>query len=430
MTTGVLDAASCQTWVSLSPGRLLPGRTCLCDIRHGGKTLLRPGSTITQGVIARLTERKVAAIEVTPEDALSLAMPASDPAFLRLDEASIGRLGELIDRGSLFISHEAHTAQEGVVLLGSSAYNQKNRHKLKESHRESAIGLAQMIKTILGGGTPSCQAITTMTADYLTAMTKDMDAVRSIAEEAGADRDLSRHCVKMAVLAMAMALEMGLDESSVSTIGLCGLIHDWGMVRVPEAIRNAPRKLEAHEMFEIKKHPVHTLDMLEQIEGLPGVIPRVCYQVHEQPNGEGYPRGRKGERIHEFSLILGAASAFAALTSPRPQRPALMPYAAMEFLIQMVKRGELDARPVKALLQMQTLFPIGSYVKLSDGRVAQTVGRNGTNYALPIVRVVSFEDTGEPELINLEDAGLSVALALPTPGQGDTPRTPDTTLSW
>ncbi len=411
--------------LAVDADQLIVGRNAGFDIHDDrGSLVLSAGETVTEEFLDRLNEQKQTPLMLQPEDALALCTPAEDETFIHLDGDATSRLEATLDHGWLFVSDKAMSLHETTVLHGCYAYNQKTREQLMATHRESAKALADMMKQVASGAQPAYESIVTLTAEYLTAMTKDTDRVVSVAAEAGQDPHLSRQCVNMAVLAMAMAAEMGYGENSVSTIGICGLVHDWGMIRVPEPIRNSPRKLTDEEFFEIKKHPIYTMDMLEHIEGLPGVIPRVCYQVHEQPNGQGYPRGRKRERLHNFSLILGAASAFSALVAKRPHRPALMPYAAMESLFYMVKNGILDREPVEALLQIQTLFPIGSYVKLSDGTLAQTVGRNGNDYALPLVRRVAIGESAgalKPEIINLQKAGLTVELALPTPGQGDMP---------
>ncbi|MCA9067407.1 MAG: HD domain-containing protein [Planctomycetaceae bacterium] len=419
--------------------QMIVGRRTASDIHdEQGVLLLSAGSQVSERFLDLMRQRKLRTLELAPEDAFSLTRKPSTGESIHLDREVVRKLHEAIDRGPLVAKNHGPEVKDTIVLHGCQAYDQKVRDQLQETHNESANTLASMMKDVIAGGRLSGNAMTTITAEYLTAMTKDMDAVMAVAAEAGRDLHLSRHCVKMSVLAMAMAVEMGYDAGNVTTTGICGLVHDWGMVRVPAEIRQAKRKLTEFEMFEIKKHPVYTLDILDHIEGLPGIIPRVCYQVHEQPNGGGYPRSQKRDRIHDFALILAVASAYAALTSARPHRRALMPYAAMETLLHMVRNGELDREPVTALLNIQSLFPIGSYLKLSDGTIAQSIRRNGSRYEAPFVRRVQFDanSISNPEteenspIFDPLEQGLKITAALGSPGNNEVPRTPDLSLFW
>src|SRR5258708_14891179 len=96
----------------------------------------------------------------------------------------------------------------------------------------------------------------------------------------------------MSVYGMALAIELGMGEVEVRNIGLSGLLHDWGMAQIPAELLDANRVLTNAEFLEIKKHPAYTLDLLKNITTIPDTVPMICFQVHERPNGSGYPRGR------------------------------------------------------------------------------------------------------------------------------------------
>jgi hypothetical protein len=79
-----------------------------------------------------------------------------------------------------------------------------------------------------------------------------------------------------------------------------------------------------------------------------------------------------------------------------------------------------------------SLFPIGSYVVLSDGSAACVLRRSGREYDKPIVQIVTRQDgTKVPEddensLYDLSNAGsLHVVQALPAPGEHQLALSPD-----
>jgi HD-GYP domain-containing protein (c-di-GMP phosphodiesterase class II) len=281
-----------------------------------------------------------------------------------------------------------------------------------------------MLKDAVHGRDVSGAAVTSLTAQHLMNMTDDTDCVIDAAVEATRDPDLSQHCLKMATLGMAIGIEMGLDEDNCKRIGVAGLIHDWGMAKVPAEIRTSPNKLSEYDFYQIKKHPIYTAEMLERMAGIPSMVPIIVYQVHERPNGLGYPRGRTGERIHLFARILAVADTYSALTEPRPYRQPLAPYAAMECLVKLAKSRDVDPEVVRAFLKVMSLFPIGSFVALSDGSVARTIRRNGEHYTKPIVCVIQDShgqsiETNDMAIIDLTQSDLQVVQALPTPGRDE-----------
>jgi hypothetical protein len=123
-----------------------------------------------------------------------------------------------------------------------------------------------------------------------------------------------------------------------------------------------------------------------------------------------------------MAKILAVADAYNALISPRPFRPPLTPYAAMECILRKTAAGDFDPHVVRALLMVQSLFPISSYVVLSDGSVAKVLRRNGDKFTQPIVKIVqdsegkAVPENSETSVIDLSTAGLDIVQTLPTPG--------------
>ena len=113
----------------------------------------------------------------------------------------------------------------------------------------------------------------------------------------------------------------------------------------------------------------------------------VAYQIHERCNGHGYPRRRQGDQIHELAKIAAVADVYVALVSPRPHRPALMPHHALRHILYGVKSGVFDRRAVRALVKTISLFPIGSYLQLQDGRVGRVLRSNPHAPARPVIEM-------------------------------------------
>ncbi|MHA2610987.1 MAG: HD domain-containing phosphohydrolase [bacterium JZ-2024 1] len=111
------------------------------------------------------------------------------------------------------------------------------------------------------------------------------------------------------------------------------LLHDVGMVVVPEEILYKPESLTESEWEIVRKHSEVGEALISTIPELKEVATWVG-DHHEAVNGRGYPRGKMGEEISRAGKILAIADAYDALTSDRPYRIAFTPAQAKEILIQ------------------------------------------------------------------------------------------------
>jgi HD-GYP domain-containing protein (c-di-GMP phosphodiesterase class II) len=329
-----------------------------------------------------------------------------------------------IDAGLFSLSNAGAAVRDQIVEHGIRDYDPAQRRRLVKSHQRNMRLLHVMIQAALRRRLMSAEDLLVVSSAYLQELKADTDNVLTVPYPP--DSDLTTRLLKVALLAMAIGIEMGFDADNVQKLGVCGLVSDWGMARVPEKIRQAQRQLTPFEFLEIKKHPVHSAEMLEGISGLPEVARLVAYQSHESPNGSGYPRGRHQPRIHPFARIVRVADTYQALVSPRPHRAPLAPHAAIGCLVHEAKTGVVDTDAVFALLRVVSLYPLGSEVRLSDRTVARVLRRNGDDYSHPIVKRVWDADgqrvdhSNPAHIIDLVNAGVTIEpTAEPTAPKAD-----------
>jgi HD-GYP domain-containing protein (c-di-GMP phosphodiesterase class II) len=79
---------------------------------------------------------------------------------------------------------------------------------------------------------------------------------------------------------------------------------------------------------------------------------------HERPDGRGYPDGLAAGEIPRAALIIGAADAYSAMTSPRAYRDAITPLDATVEL-QRCAGAQFDPDVVSAFLRVLDERPYG-----------------------------------------------------------------------
>lgn len=114
----------------------------------------------------------------------------------------------------------------------------------------------------------------------------------------------------------------------------------------------------------------------------------MVYQEHERWNGNGYPQGLKENGITEYAQVLGLADSFIALTHTRHYRDNFIAYKAMQSIIE---RRNLDfsARMIKALIDVISIFPVDSLVKLNNGAIAKVIRTNKNYPVRPVIQLIS-----------------------------------------
>lgn len=136
------------------------------------------------------------------------------------------------------------------------------------------------------------------------------------------DKYTSGHSTRVAVCAVALAKELGWDETARQNLHYVALLHDIGKIGVPDIILNKPSRLTDSEFEIIKKHPTMGNEILKDIKMIDHVNEGALYH-HERYDGTGYPCGLRGEQIPITARIVCIADAYDAMTSSRIYRPKL-----------------------------------------------------------------------------------------------------------
>ena len=153
--------------------------------------------------------------------------------------------------------------------------------------------------------------------------TEVVDMVKALATKLYSRSEYNKiHHLETARFAELLAKVMGLTQQQVEQIRVAGLLHDVGILSIPEEIINKPGLVSNEEMDIIAKHPELGAQLLRPIRALKDICD-IVENHHECWDGTGYPRGLKGEEIPVSSRILSIVDAYHAMISDRPYRPAM-----------------------------------------------------------------------------------------------------------
>ena len=284
----------------------------LCDVNMPGES----GIDFIRYVLSEYPE--TAAIMVTAVDDPDVAESALE----------IGAYGYIIKP---FESNE-------VMLNVSNALRRRKLEIENQRHREN---LEKMVLE-------RTQTLKNTMNDLQKAMDGIVEAIGLTVEIR--DPYTAGHQTRVAKIAYAIAVEMGLSKHKTEGVRIAGLIHDIGKMAVPAEILSKPGKITEHEFGIIKSHPEVGYNILKKID-FPWPIAQIVYQHHERMDGSGYPQGLSGKDILLEARIMAVADVVEAMASHRPYRPALGIDNALEE-IEKNKDGVFEPEVVDACLRI------------------------------------------------------------------------------
>lgn len=140
------------------------------------------------------------------------------------------------------------------------------------------------------------------------------------------------HSQNVAGCAMGIARAVDLPADAVQSIRIAGLLHDVGMIAVPDAVVNKPGDLNREEYHSVVGHCRQGATILAPMEHL-GPVPRFVLEHHERWDGSGYPDRKAGDESSLGGQIVGLAEVWSALTEVRPFRDRMSRADAMATLV-------------------------------------------------------------------------------------------------
>lgn len=219
------------------------------------------------------------------------------------------------------------------------------------------------------------------------------------------------HAMRATMFGLIIGMQLRMAESRLVELGVACVIHEIGMLRLPPQLYTASRKLTAAERKQMATHTVFGYEIAKKL-GFPLSVQLGILEHHENMNGAGYPRHLQGGKISLNARIIAVACSYEAITAPRSYKSARSTFEAMVEMLKNQNRA-YDDTVIKALLYSLSLFPIGAYVYLSNGKIAQVVDVNPGNPKNPVAHIMGEKEAdGSPKIVQTNDSDMRIVRVL------------------
>ncbi|RPJ08213.1 MAG: HD-GYP domain-containing protein [Spirochaetaceae bacterium] len=199
--------------------------------------------------------------------------------------------------------------------------------------------------------------------------------------------DFAANAIACAIISIIIGMNMKLVGHKILSLACGALLHDMGMTRIPDSIRNKKEDLNAQDFNTIRTHTIHSYSIIVKEMKYPEEIGQIALYHHERWDGKGYPKNVSGENIPLFARIVSVADAYVAMINERPYRDQMIGYDAIKNIISdNFKR--FDPAVVKSFLKGMGIYPIGSIVLLNDSSIGRVVSTHASAPLRPRVEII------------------------------------------
>jgi putative nucleotidyltransferase with HDIG domain len=201
------------------------------------------------------------------------------------------------------------------------------------------------------------------------------------------------HSVNVSVIALAVGRACRLDEEQLRTLGLGGLLHDLGKLRVDIEIINKPGRLTSAEFETIKQHPSFGAEIIAQMDGVTQTVMDIVLGHHLRYDRSGYPADVAGRAVSELVDMVAIADSYDAMTTLRSYQRPFTPRRAIARL----REGSgtvLHPTFVEQFIASLGPYPVGSLVRLDTNEIGLVVKVDTADPTLADIKII-FDAAGQ-----------------------------------
>jgi len=257
----------------------------------------------------------------------------------------------------------------------------------RQVHHEANQAVHTIMSDIRVGKQIEVEQVNPVVERITESILRNRDALISLGRIKQKDTYTFQHSVNVCALLVSFCNAMEFDAVVIREIGLGGLLHDIGKMKVPLSILNKPGSLSEKEFEVMKAHVTLGQEILQETPNIPESAIIVAGQHHERYDGTGYPGQLKYDQISVFGQMASIVDVYDALTSNRIYHTGEEPTGVLRKLYEWSK-FHFDQELVQRFIRTIGIYPVGSLVSLESGRLGIVIEQGQESLLKPVVRVI------------------------------------------
>ena len=264
----------------------------------------------------------------------------------------------------------------------------------------------QIFRDVRMGEIPSSEEAMKVVKEMVQLTITEQHALFALSMLKDYDNYTFTHSVNVSVISLAVGRACGVSEEQLRTLGLGGLLHDLGKLRVDVDIITKPGRLTDAEFNQIKRHPEFGADIIRQMEGVTDEVMAIVVGHHLRYDRSGYPEDAAGRPVSPLVDMAAIADSYDAMTTLRSYQ---RPFTPRKAIVRMREVSGTSLHPgmVEQFALALGPYPVGSLVRLDNNEIGLVVKVDTNNPNLAEIKVIfaaEGQQYGQPFRINLGPA--------------------------
>ncbi len=201
------------------------------------------------------------------------------------------------------------------------------------------------------------------------------------------------HAIETAFLALCIGERIGLDHKTLRAMVVGALLADVGKILVPDALLYKTTPLSASEYDALKAHVQYGEHLTRAYFNVGSFSEEIILNHHERLDGSGYPKGIGASKLPLHVRIVTICDMFTAMVSDRVYNQRI---SVSDALTELRKHAphQVDIDSLQLLHQVVQLYPQGTFVILSDGRLGIVKAVNAHSPSRPVIHLIEGDALG------------------------------------
>jgi putative nucleotidyltransferase with HDIG domain len=200
------------------------------------------------------------------------------------------------------------------------------------------------------------------------------------------------HSVNVSVISLAVGRACDVTEEQLRTLGLGGLLHDLGKLKVDVGIITKPGRLTESEFEEIKQHPSYGAEIIAEMEGVTQEVMDIVLCHHTRYDRSGYPLINDDKKLSTLVDMAAIADSYDAMTTLRSYQRPVTPRIAINRLRD-VSGTFLNPDYVSRFVASLGPYPVGSLVRLDTNEIGLVIKVDAKDPSLADIKLI-FDASG------------------------------------
>ncbi len=274
----------------------------------------------------------------------------------------------------------------------------------RKVYRKALKVVDQIFQDVRMGEIPSSDAAINVVKSMAQLTMTEPHAMLALSMLKDYDNYTFTHSVNVSVIALAIGRACNLTEEQLKTLGLGGLLHDLGKLRIDVGIITKPGRLTDAEFDIIKEHPDFGANIIKEMEDVTPEVMEIVLGHHLRYDRSGYPANAACNISSPLVEITAIADAYDAMTTLRSYQRPFTPRKAIARLKE-ISGTSLHPEFVMHFIDSLGAYPVGSLVRLDNNEIGLVTKVDTADTSQVDLKVI-FDPAGilleEPFMLKLQ----------------------------